>query len=114
MEALLWLEFNMLLLPAPATNGQNGFRVFGRRGRELVDREQFDSFQKAAAFPKSLLHPSIADRVWTFLARGELSDAVFNAFRTVEEEVRAAGSKSILNSSQSKASISAISTTLSC
>lgn len=91
IEALHWLEVNAILLPAPGTNGQNGFRILGRRGSELVDRHQFDMFQKAAAFPKTLLHPSIADRVWISLARGELADAVFIAFRTVEEAVRAAG-----------------------
>lgn len=91
MEALHWLEVNALLLPAPGTNGQNGYRVIGRRGTKLIDREQFESFQRAASFPKALLHPSIADRVWIALARGELADAVFIAFRSVEEAVRASG-----------------------
>lgn len=91
IEALHWLEINALLLPAPGINGTNGFKVIGRRGQELVDQDLFDAFQKAAAFPKTLLHPSIADRVWINLARGELADAVFYAFRTVEEAVRAAG-----------------------
>lgn len=91
IEALNWLEVNGLLLPAPGINGQNGFRMLGRRGRELVDRARFDAFQKAASFPKSLLYPSIADRVWISLARGELADAVFIAFRAVEEAVRAVG-----------------------
>ena len=91
IEALHWLEVNALLLPAPGTNGQNGFRMFGRRGRELLDRTRFDEFRSAAAFPKSMLHPAIADRVWIALARGELADAVFIAFRTVEEAVRAKG-----------------------
>lgn len=91
IEALHWLEVNAILLPAPGINGKNGFRVLGRRGNEIVDRNLFDNFQRAAAFPKALLHPSIADRVWISLARGELADAVFIAFRTVEEAVRAAG-----------------------
>jgi len=91
IEALHWLEVNAFLLPAPGINGQNGFRILGRRGKEIVDRDRFDTFQRAAAFPKTLLHPSIADRVWISLARGELADAVFIAFRTVEEAVRAAG-----------------------
>jgi len=91
MESLNWLEVNSILLPASGTNGQNGFRVFGRRGRELLDQGNFDSYRKAALFPKSLLHPDIADRVWIALARGDLSDAVFVAFRTVEEAVREAG-----------------------
>ncbi|HDY66945.1 MAG TPA: TIGR02391 family protein [Candidatus Scalindua sp.] len=91
IEALHWLEINALILPAPGTNGMNGFRIIGRRGQKLLDRDHFDSFQKAAAFPKSLLHPAIADRVWISLARGELPDAVFFAFRTVEEAVRVKG-----------------------
>jgi len=91
LEALHWLEVNAFLLPAPGTNGQNGWRIFGRRGRELMDRNRFDQFRRAASLPKSMLHPSIADRVWIALARGELSDAVFIAFRAVEEAVRAKG-----------------------
>lgn len=91
IEALHWLEVNAFLLPAPGINGQNGFRMFGRRGRELLDRNRFDQFRRAASLPKAMLHPSIADRVWIALARGELSDAVFIAFRAVEEAVRAKG-----------------------
>ncbi|PKN69062.1 MAG: TIGR02391 family protein [Deltaproteobacteria bacterium HGW-Deltaproteobacteria-12] len=91
IEALQWLEINAILLPEPGINGKNGFRILGRRGNEMVNRDRFDTFQRAAAFPKTLLHPSIADRVWISLARGELADAVFIAFRTVEEAVRAAG-----------------------
>lgn len=97
IEALHWLEVNALLLPAPGINGQNGFRVIGRRGQALIDRERFDSFRKAAAFPKSLLHPLLAERVWIALARGDLADAVFIAFRTVEEQVREAGGFSDLD-----------------
>lgn len=91
IEALHWLEVNAILLPESGVNGENGYRILGRRGNELVDRDRFDTYKRAAAFPKTLLHPSIADRVWISLARGELADAVFVAFRTVEEAVRAAG-----------------------
>lgn len=91
LEALHWLEVNAFLLPAQGTNGQNGFRIFGRRGRELMDRNRFDQFRRAASLPKTMLHPSIADRVWIALARGDLSDAVFIAFRAVEEAVRTKG-----------------------
>lgn len=87
-EALHWLEINAFLLPSPGQNGINGFRVIGRRGREYAERPRFDTFMRAAAFPKSLLHPLIADRVWIDLARGDFAGAVFFAFRTVEEETR--------------------------
>ena len=43
------------------------------------------------AFRKSVLHPSIADCVSSFLTPGELDVAVFTAFRGVEIAVRAAG-----------------------
>lgn len=90
-EALNWLEVNSLLLPAHGINGTNGFRVFGRRGRDLLEQDRFDSYRRAADFPKSLLHPSIADRAWISLARGDLEEAVFTSFRSVEEAVRNAG-----------------------
>lgn len=90
-EAVNWIEVHGLLLPAPGTNGNNGFKVFSRKGRKLLNETEFQNYRKAADFPKSMLHPSIAELVWISLARGELSDAVFTAFRTVEEVVRAAG-----------------------
>ncbi len=92
IEAQHWLEVNGLMVPSPGTNGTSGFRMFSRRGQRLLDRKQFDSFQCAAEFPKTVLHESIADRVWISLARGELDAAVFFAFRTVEEAVRDVGS----------------------
>ena len=91
IEGLNWLEVNGLLIPPLGPNGRNGWLTFGRRGRNLLERSQFSAFQKAASFPKSLLHPAIADRVWIELARGDLSDAVFIAFRAVEEAIRDAG-----------------------
>ena len=90
--AWLWLEINMLIMPSPGVNGVNGYRQLTRRGRALVgDPAAFRSFRQAAAFPKALLHPSIADPVWLDLARGDLQVAVFRSFRAVEEAVREAG-----------------------
>lgn len=90
--AWLWLEINLFLMPVPGVNGQNGWRQLTRRGREAVaDPAVFQSFQAAAAFPKALLHPAIADAVWLDLARGDFQVAVFRAFRAVEEAVRDAG-----------------------
>lgn len=91
MEALHWLEVTGLLIPAPGINGTNGFKVFSRRGQEVLDRNRFDDYRRAIGFPKSLLHPAIAERVWISLARGELDTAVFQAFKAVEEAVRAKG-----------------------
>lgn len=90
-EAYNWLEVQGLLLPEPGVNGQNGWMLFSRKGQALLDRANFNSYLAATEFPKSLLHPAIAERVWITLARGELSVAVFAAFRQVEEAVREAG-----------------------
>lgn len=90
-EGWNWLRVQGLIVPAPGTNGVHGFMVISRRGASLANEEDFQRFREAAAFPKSMLHPAIADKVWLNLARGELADAVFAAFRAVEESVRSAG-----------------------
>jgi hypothetical protein len=63
--------------------------MMSRRGQTLATKEDFRRFREAAAFPKSMLHPP--DKVWVALARGDLADAVFIAYRSVEEAVRNAG-----------------------
>jgi uncharacterized protein (TIGR02391 family) len=90
-EGWSWLVVHGLLVPASGSNGSNGFYVISRRGQSIATDRDFQSFKEAAFFPKSMLHPAIADKVWLDLARGDLADAVFRAFRTVEEAVRQAG-----------------------
>ena len=90
-EAWAWLEINMLIVPATGINGNNGWKILSRRGRSISSERQFEEFRAAAAFPKALLHPSIADKVWLALARGDLDDAVFSAFKAVEVAVREVG-----------------------
>jgi len=78
-------------MPAEGVNGQNGHRVLTRRGEALVnDEPAYRAYLAAAAFPKAMLHPSIADDVWLDLARADYANAVFRAFRAVEEAVREA------------------------
>jgi len=90
-EAWDWLRYNGLLITAPGINGNNGWCFVSRRGREIETPEDFSRYRDAATFPKHLLHPAIADDVWNNLVRGDLSTAVFIAFRSVEEAVRRAG-----------------------
>ncbi len=87
-EAWNWLLVTGLIVPAPGSNGQNGWMVLSRRARALVENDSFQGFKEAAAFPKQMLHPLIADKVWLLLARGDLDEAVFAAFKAVEEAVR--------------------------
>jgi uncharacterized protein (TIGR02391 family) len=90
-EAWNWLQVNGVIVPASGTNGTNGWMVITRRGTKLLSSPQgFQQFVQAAAFPKALLHPSIAEIIWLDLARGDLERAVFTAFKAVEVAVREA------------------------
>ena len=91
-QAWTWLTANGLLVPDSGINGTNGFMVLTPQAEKLLnDKDGFHRFRQSISFPKSLLHPSIADKVWLALVRGELEDAVFAAFKAVEISVREAG-----------------------
>jgi uncharacterized protein (TIGR02391 family) len=91
-EGWQWLVLNFLIMPAEGMNGAHGWMVFTRRGAALAaGKRDFVQFREAAAFPKSLIHPWIAEKVWLALARGDLDEAVFASFKAVEETVRMAG-----------------------
>ena len=89
-EAWSWLIVNALLIAEPGVNGRHGWFTFSRRAEAIRSEGDFNSYRQAVGFPKSLLHPAIADRAWISLARGEFDTAVFISFRTVEEAVREA------------------------
>lgn len=90
-EAWNWLTVHGLLIPDTGTNGNNGWMRLSRQASKLLDQKSFQSYARSVAFPKSLLHPLIADAVWIDLARGDLETAVFKAFKAVEIAVREAG-----------------------
>ncbi len=91
-QAWTWLIANGLLVPDTGMNGQNGYMLLTPQAEKMLeDDEVFRRFRQSVSFPKSLLHPSIADKVWLALGRGELEDAVFAAFKAVEVSVREAG-----------------------
>ena len=90
-EAWNWLIVQGMLVPEPGINGTNGFMLLSRRAERLLRDGKFKTYARSAAFPKSLVHPMIADDVWLDLARGDLETAVFKAFRAVEISVRQAG-----------------------
>lgn len=90
-EAWNWLSVQGILIPEPGVNGINGYMTFGRRAASLLNPDSFRSYANSVAFPRSLLHPTIAEDVWLDLARGDLDTAVFKAFKAVEIAVREAG-----------------------
>lgn len=90
-EGWQWLRVTGLLIPDLGMNGNNGWVLASRRGRKVLDEGTFAEFLAAQAFPKELLHPSIREKVWLALVRGDLDEAVFAAFKAVEVAVRDAG-----------------------
>jgi uncharacterized protein (TIGR02391 family) len=90
-EAWECLRRDGLIMPAPGINGQNGRMVLTSAGANIASQQDFDHVRAARAFPKALLHPAIADKVFASLMRNELDEAVFAAFKAVEVAVRAAG-----------------------
>ncbi|MES2580274.1 MAG: TIGR02391 family protein [Pseudomonadota bacterium] len=90
-EAWNWLMVQGLLIPDPGMNGNNGWMRFSRKALQLLNEVAFKSYARGVAFPKSLLHPVIAEEVWIDLASGDLETAVFKAFRAVEIAVRELG-----------------------
>jgi uncharacterized protein (TIGR02391 family) len=91
-ETLDTLQRDGFIGSAPGQNGRNGYRVVTRAGEEAAaSDEAFERIRAARSFPKSLLHQTTADAVWSALMRGDLDDAVLKSFRAVEEAVRDAG-----------------------
>jgi uncharacterized protein (TIGR02391 family) len=77
-------------MPSPDMNGAHGYKVFTRRGAEIANAVDFKRLRDAGAFPKELLHPLIADKVWQAITRNDFGNAVATAFKAVEEQVRGA------------------------
>lgn len=90
-EAWNWLLVQGLLIAQPGINGTNGWVMFSRRGKKLLEEGSFKTYTNSLAFPKSLLHPAIREEVWLDIVRGDLETAVFKSFRAVEIAVREAG-----------------------
>lgn len=90
MEAWVWLEREGLIAPRPRET--HGAWVFvTRRGQRLKDSTDFAAYRGADILPRGLLHPVIAQEVWSTFIRGKYDVAVFQAFKEVEVAVRTAG-----------------------
>ncbi len=89
MEAWVWLEREGMIAPKPGEQGEWIFIT--RRGQQLRGHTDLEAFQRSNILPKKLLHPIIAQKVWSAFIRGEYDTAVFQAFREVEVAVRKSG-----------------------
>ena len=85
------LEREDFIEPAAGMNGRNGWRILTDAGRDVADGIDLAKVRAALGFPKELIHQKIRDKVWAALARNDLDEAVFAAFKAVEIAVREAG-----------------------
>jgi uncharacterized protein (TIGR02391 family) len=89
-EAWNWLITEGLFAPHPKQH-IHGHVVVTRLGAKVADPSAFEIFKKESALHRRLLHPTIAEKVWSNYLRGDYDTAVFQAFREVEIAVRIAG-----------------------
>ncbi|MDB5457572.1 MAG: hypothetical protein JWP92_3157 [Caulobacter sp.] len=89
-EAWMWLESQVLLIPAEGTNGSNGWRVLSRRAQRLDSIVAFNTMRIARLLPKDLLHSDLPDQVWVNFMRGDFDTAVFQTMKAVEIGIREA------------------------
>lgn len=86
------LRISLMIAPAPGINGQNGWMVVTKKGKDALRAPaEFQRIQAVQALPRAFLHESIAEKALAALRRGDAGEAVFSAFKAVEEAVRAAG-----------------------
>ena len=89
-EAWNWLMVQGLLIKDLGVNGNNGYVRLSRRAKSILTKDKFNNYTKGMAFPRHLLHPSIAEDVWLDFVRGDHEIAIFRAFKMVEVAVREA------------------------
>lgn len=86
MEGWMWLEREGLIAPRPGEQGEWIFIT--RRGKEVKNRVGLEKYRRTDLLPRHLLHPQIAQKVWSAFIRGEYDTAVFQSFKEVEVAVR--------------------------
>jgi uncharacterized protein (TIGR02391 family) len=94
-EAWVWLEREGLIAPKPGQLSGAGWIFITRRGRRLKNSHDIEAYKKANLLPKKLLHPLVAQRVYSDFIRGDYDSAIFKAFKEVEIAVREAGGFSL-------------------
>jgi uncharacterized protein (TIGR02391 family) len=90
LTAWVWLESQVLLIPAPGNHDPMWF-IVSQRGRKVATQEDFKTYLHATKFPRELLHASISTSVYALFLRGRYETVIFEAFRQVEVAVRQAG-----------------------
>ena len=86
LEAWMVLEREGLLVPKAGDN--NNWYVISRRGQALKTRADYAAFSFGNIFPKSSIHPELAQKTYPLFIRGDYETAIFQAFKSVEVAVR--------------------------
>ena len=87
-EAWAWLEAQGLIVRAPDSNGDRGWKILSRRALRFENEAEFAQYSVSRLLPKEMLHRRISETVWLAFMRGEFDVAVFQAMKAVEVAVR--------------------------
>ena len=86
-EAWLWLEREIMIAPRPRA-GEGRIVYVTRRGKELAEQMDIQSYIRSNLIPRGALDPRLANKVQHLFIRGDYDTAVFQAFKEVEIRVR--------------------------
>lgn len=86
MESWMYLEREEFIAPRPGQQGDWSFVT--RKGRKVVEAQDFQSYRKAYLLPSEGLDPILIQKTKQSFVRGDYDTAVFQAFKEVEVRVR--------------------------
>lgn len=86
-EAWAWLEAQGLIVRAPDSKGDRGWKILSRRAQRFESEAEFARYALARMLPKEALHRKIAETVWMAFMRGDFDYAVFQSMKAVEVAV---------------------------
>jgi uncharacterized protein (TIGR02391 family) len=89
MEAWMWLERAGFIVPSPGMQGNSA--IITRRGRQVLEAQDFKTYQKESILRSSNLDPILVRKVRPAFLRGDYDSAIFEAFKEVEVRVRRKG-----------------------
>lgn len=89
MEAFIWLEREGFIAPEPGN--QDDWRFITRKGKRVLQEEDFMTYAKESLLSSGTLDPILVRKVKPLFIRGDYDTAIFQAFKVVEVRVRQLG-----------------------
>lgn len=90
-HAFASLEEWGLVRAASGVNGKNGYLTLTDTGKSAGRQTDFNAIRLRCMLKEEMLHPLLRGRVFRYFSDNDLGTAIFEAFKTVEIEVRSAG-----------------------